>query len=69
MVALSFYLTQLYGPLSGLTNARVEFAQSLVSFERVFEVIDLRHDITEAESPRPVDRLEGSIEFDDVWFS
>ena len=59
VVALSFYLTQLYGPLSGLTNARVEFAQSLVSFERVFEVIDLRHDITEPESPRPIERLEG----------
>ncbi len=69
VVALSFYLSQLYGPLSGLTNARVEFAQSLVSFERVFEVMDMPHDIEESTSPVARERLAGSIEFDDVWFS
>ncbi len=69
VVALSFYLSQLYGPLSGLTNARVEFAQSLVSFERVFEVIDLPLEIVETDDPAPVERLEGAIRFDDVSFS
>jgi ATP-binding cassette subfamily B protein len=41
IVAFGAYLNQLYGPLMSMTNAPVEFAQSLVSFERVFEVIDL----------------------------
>ncbi len=69
IVAMSFYLTSLYGPLSGLTNARVEFATSLVSFERVFEVLDMRHDIVEADEPAALDRLDGRVAFDDVWFS
>jgi len=69
IVALSAYLSALYGPLSGLSNARVEFATSLVSFERVFEVLDLPHDIEEAEHPAALTEVEGTIEFDGVWFS
>jgi ABC-type bacteriocin/lantibiotic exporter with double-glycine peptidase domain len=42
VVALSAYLGELYAPLAALSNARVELATSLVSFERVFEVLDLR---------------------------
>ena len=41
IVAFAAYLGQLYGPISSLTNARVDFATSMVSFERVFEVLDL----------------------------
>ena len=41
------YLTQLYTPLQALTNAPVDFAQSIVSFERVFEIIDLPLEIAE----------------------
>lgn len=69
IVALSIYLNQLYGPLSGLTNARVEFATSLVSFERVFEVLDLDHDIVEKADAARLGSVRGEIEFDDVWFS
>lgn len=69
IVALSFYLNNLYGPLSGLTNARVEFATSLVSFERVFEVLDLEHDIEEAPDAVDVEQVRGHVEFDHVWFS
>ena len=69
IVTLSFYLNNLYGPLSGLTNARVEFATSLVSFERVFEVLDLEHDIIESEDAADLRDIEGSVEFADVWFS
>jgi ATP-binding cassette subfamily B protein len=69
IVTLSFYLNNLYGPLSGLTNARVEFAMSLVSFERVFEVLDLEHDIVESEDAVELDSIVGGLEFDDVWFS
>ena len=47
IVAFGSYLTQLYGPLQALTNAPVAFSQSMVSFERVFEVIDLPLEINE----------------------
>ena len=69
IVALNAYLTQLYGPLSGLSNARVEFETALVSFERVFEVIDLPHDIEEPEDAVTLDQVEGKVELADVWFS
>ena len=69
IVSLSFYLTNLYGPLSGLTNARVEFATSLVSFERVFEVLDLEHEISESADAVDAGSVRGEVEFDDVWFS
>ncbi|MGA9595134.1 MAG: ABC transporter ATP-binding protein [Acidimicrobiia bacterium] len=69
IVALSLYLNNLYGPLSGLTNARVEFATSLVSFERVFEVLDLDLDIIESPAAVDLESARGEIEFDDVWFS
>jgi ATP-binding cassette subfamily B protein len=68
IVALSAYLSQLYGLLSGLSNARVEFETALVSFERVFEVIDLPHDIEEAADPVTLDRVQGKVELSDVWF-
>ncbi len=69
LVSLSFYVNNLYGPLSGLTNARVEFATSLVSFERVFEVLDLEHDISERDDAAELNGVQGSVEFDQVWFS
>ncbi len=47
IVAFGAYLGSLYGALQGLSNAPVEFATSMVSFERVFEVIDLPVDIPE----------------------
>jgi len=69
IVALSAYLVNVYGPLSALSNARVEFSTSLVSFERVFEVLDLPNDIVEPETPVSPSSVAGSVEFDGVWFS
>ncbi len=68
VVMFSALATQLYGPLSGLSNARVEFATSLVSFERVFEVLDLPHEVEEPSDP---DRspIRGAIRFEDVSFT
>ncbi len=68
IVAFSAYLTQLYGALQALTNAPVDFATSMVSFERVFEVIDLPLDI--AEKPGAIDLREvrGELTFDHVTF-
>ena len=68
VVALSAYLALLYGPMSALANARVEFTTSLVSFERVFELLDMQIDVKEAEGAVVIDRVEGRVEFDDVWF-
>jgi ATP-binding cassette subfamily B protein len=68
IVALSAYLQQLYGPLSALSNARVELATSLVSFERVFEVLDLPRDVGEPADPTPLGEVAGRITFDSVGF-
>lgn len=69
IVALSAYLAGLYGPLSSLANARVEFTTSLVSFERVFEVLDLPVDVQEPAEPKHLGDVVGRVDFDDVWFS
>jgi ATP-binding cassette, subfamily B, bacterial len=69
IVAFGSYLTQLYGPLSALTNARVEFATSLVSFERVFEMLDLRPDVADRPGAVVLDGVKGDVRFEDVSFS
>ncbi|MFQ5524531.1 MAG: ABC transporter ATP-binding protein [Acidimicrobiia bacterium] len=68
IVMFATLLTQLYGPLSALSNARVELATSLVSFERVFEVLDLDTDVPAPASPVPLLPAEGRVEFVDVSF-
>lgn len=67
IVMFSALLPQLYGPLSALTNSRVEFATSLVSFERVFEVLDLETDIPLPANPVILDG-PGRVVFDGVSF-
>ncbi|MDO8671683.1 MAG: ABC transporter ATP-binding protein [Dehalococcoidia bacterium] len=69
IVAFSAYLGQLYGPLTALTNARVEFATSMVSFERVFEVLDLPLDIDDAPGALALTSVKGNLCFEDVSFS
>jgi ATP-binding cassette subfamily B protein len=68
IVAFGSYLTQLYGPLQSLTNAPVDFATSMVSFERVFEVIDLPQEITDKPNAIPLKDVRGELVFDDVSF-
>ncbi len=68
LVMFSTLLAQLYGPLSAISNSRVEFATSLVSFERVFEVLDLETDVPAPEKPLPLGPAVGRVEFDDVSF-
>ena len=69
IVAFGSYLAQLYGPLMSLTNAPVEFAQSMVSFERVFEALDLPVDIKEKPQAVNLGDVKGRIAFEDVTFS
>lgn len=68
IVAFGAYLTQLYTPLQALTNAPVDFAQSIVSFERVFEIIDLPLDIAEDPRALPLPEVKGELEFERVSF-
>lgn len=68
IVAFSAYLTQLYGPLQALTSAPVAFAQSMVSFERVFEVIDLPLEIEEKPDAKTLDNVRGELVFENVSF-
>ncbi|HEU5111906.1 MAG TPA: ABC transporter ATP-binding protein [Acidimicrobiia bacterium] len=68
IVTFSALLAQLYGPLSAITNSRVEFATSLVSFERVFEVLDLQTDIPDPVTPEPLILVRGRVEFANVSF-
>jgi len=69
IVAFGTYLTQLYGPLMNLTNAQVQFAQNMVSFERVFEVLDIPVEIGEVQSPTKFPLVSGQIQFDNVSFA
>lgn len=69
LVAFSTYLTQLYGPLQALTNAPVDFVTSIVSFERVFEVIDLPLEIDEKPDALKLEDVNGRITFEDVTFN
>jgi ATP-binding cassette subfamily B protein len=69
IVAFGSYLGQLYGALQGLAGAPVEFSTSMVSFERVFEVIDLPQDITEKENALELRDVQGELEFDNVTFN
>jgi ATP-binding cassette subfamily B protein len=68
VVTLALLLTRLYGPLTTLSNVRVDVMSALVSFERVFEIIDLKPGIAEAPDARPVPRGAGKVEFRDVHF-
>ncbi|WP_141013508.1 ABC transporter ATP-binding protein [Nocardioides sambongensis] len=68
VVTLSLLLARLYAPLTALANARVEVMSALVSFDRVFEVLDLEPLITEPEHPRHLPAGPLAVEFDDVRF-
>jgi ATP-binding cassette subfamily B protein len=68
IIALGAYLGSLYGALQSLTNAPVDFATSMVSFERVFEVLDLSLEIAEKPDAHVLQSVRGVLEFEDVTF-
>ncbi len=69
VVALALLLTRLYAPLTALASARVEVMSALVSFERVFEVLDLHPMIQEPPKPERVPDGPVGVEFDGVRFA
>ncbi len=68
LVAMAAFVTQIYNPLTSLTNARVDIMTAFISFDRVFEILDLANVIQ--DRPGAVDLVDpaGRIEIDDVWF-
>ncbi|WP_370269453.1 ABC transporter ATP-binding protein [Streptomyces sp. V4I8] len=68
VVSLALLLTRMYAPLTALAGARVEVMSALVSFERVFEVLDLRPLIEEKPDAKKVPDGPVSVEFDNVRF-
>jgi ATP-binding cassette subfamily B protein len=69
VVALTAYLNRLYGPLTALSNVNVDVMTALVSFERVFEVLDLPPMIDDKPGAQPLRRGPARVEFDHVDFS
>jgi ATP-binding cassette subfamily B protein len=67
--ALGLYVARIYGPLTGLTNARVDIMTALVSFERVFEVLDAPNAITDRPAAVDLNNAKGRVTFNDVSFT
>jgi len=68
LVALAALLTRLYGPITSLSNVQVDVMTALVSFERVFEVLDLPPMVADAEGAVELDAGADTVEFRDVVF-
>lgn len=69
LLAITTLLARLYGPLTALSNVRVDVMTALVSFERVFEVLDLEPMVTSPSAPVPLPSGQPRIRFSDVTFS
>ncbi len=69
LLAITALLARLYGPLTALSNVRVDVMTALVSFERVFEVLDLPPLVAEAPDARPIPAGPTSVEFRGVHFT
>ena len=68
VVAFMLYVGQMYQPLAQLTNSRVDILTALVSFERVFEVLDFPASIADRPGAVDLPEPEGRVEFEHVWF-
>jgi ATP-binding cassette subfamily B protein len=68
LVALAALVTRIYEPLTALSSARVDIMTALVSFDRVFEVLDLRNALDDKENAIDLPPSKGAIEFDHVTF-
>ncbi|HET7487744.1 MAG TPA: ABC transporter ATP-binding protein [Acidimicrobiales bacterium] len=68
IVAFTAYLSQLYGPMTMLAGARVDLANAVVSFQRVFEVLDFPPAIAERDGAVAIERPTGRVDVEAVWF-
>ncbi len=68
LAAMGLLVGRIYMPLTGLTNARIDVLTALVSFDRVFEVLDADSPLQDDPDARPINDVAGRIEFDNVSF-
>ncbi len=68
LTALALYVARIYQPLTNLTNARVDVLLALVSFERVFELLDTERMVDDAPDAATISSPRGRLELDHVWF-
>jgi ATP-binding cassette subfamily B protein len=68
VAAFVVYVGQIYQPLAQLTNARVDVLTTLVSFERVFEILDFPPAISDEPDATELHDVRGRVDFDHVWF-
>jgi ATP-binding cassette subfamily B protein len=69
VVAIAGLAGRLFGPISALLGVHVTVLSSLALFERVFEYLDLKQEITDRPGARPLRAVRGHVRFEDVWFS
>ena len=69
VVALTAYLARLYGPLTQLSNLNIDYMSAMVSFERLFEILDLEPMIKESPNARPIPDGPAELRFNHVDFS
>ena len=69
LAALSLLVVRVYLPLTALSNARVDVTSALVSFERVFEILDMENPITDAPDAVELTGVKGHVRFDGVTFT
>jgi ATP-binding cassette subfamily B protein len=69
LLAITTLLARLYGPLTSLSNVRVDVMTALVSFERVFEVLDLQPMVQDPANPVQIPEGQPTVEFKNVKFS
>ncbi|MCX6454278.1 MAG: ABC transporter ATP-binding protein [Actinobacteria bacterium] len=69
LLAITALLARLYGPLTALSNIRVDVMSALVSFERVFEVLDLEPMVKESANPKSISNAIPAIAFEKVFFA
>ena len=69
VVAITAYLTRLYGPLTQLSNINIDYMSAMISFERLFEVLDLEPMIKESPTASSIPSGPARLEFDHVVFS
>ncbi len=69
IIAFAAYLSQLYGPITALVNSRVDLATSLVSFERVFETLNIPIEIQDKPDAVELKNIQGNLRFENVSFS
>ena len=69
LLAITALLARLYGPLTSLSNIRVDVMSALVSFERVFEVLDLKPMVTDPANPKSIPQAMPTVTFSKVSFT